>query len=154
MLRLLPIVLAACLLATPARPAHTQDGPEAAARAALDEYIRAFNEADNDAIAAATNFPRVSVGPNGQIVVRDNPEETVIDFDLLRAAERWDHTTLDLVDAAQVSEDKVHFRVVTSRRRADGSPYRTIPALYIITNQDGDWGLQVQSLLPATFSAR
>ena len=154
MLRLLPIVLAACVLGAPAQPVYAQDGPEAAAPADLDEYIRAFNEEDNDAIAAATNFPRVSVGPNGLIVVRDNPEETVIDFDLLRAAEGWDHTTLDLVDAAQISEDKVHFRVVTSRRQADGSPYRTTPALYIITNRDGHWGLQVQSLLPATFSAR
>lgn len=126
----------------------------AAARAALDEYIRAWNDEDNDAIAAITNFPRISIGLNGQVVVRSNPEEIVVDFDLLRAAEGWDHTTLDLVDASQVSPDKVHFRIVTSRRRADGSPYRTTPALYIITNQDGRWGLQVQSVLPPTFSAR
>lgn len=150
----LAMSFAACLLgsASPV-PAQGEDAA-VAARGALDEYIRAWNEEDNDAIAAITNFPRVSIGLNGQIVVRDNPEEIVVDFDLLRAAEGWDHTTLDLVDATQVSADKVHFRVVTSRRRADGSPYRTTPALYIITNQDGHWGLQLQSVLPPTFSAR
>lgn len=148
------ICFTACLLGAASAASAQGDDAAAAARVALDEYIRAWNDEDNDAIAAITNFPRISIGLNGQIVVRDNPEEIVVDFDLLRAAEGWDHTTLDLVDATQVSLDKVHFRVVTSRRRADGAPYRTTPALYIITNQDGQWGLQVQSVLPPTFSAR
>lgn len=134
-------------------PATAQDGPEAAAQAALDEYFRAWNDADNEAVAAISNFPRISVGANGQVVVRETAEDIVIDFDLLRAAERWDRSTLDLVDVAHVSADKVHFRVVTSRRYADGSPYRTNPGLYIVTLQDGHWGLQLQSLLPPTFSA-
>ena len=150
----LSIALAGCLLGSVA-PARAQDrSAVVAARAALDEYIRAWNEEDNDAIAAVTNFPRISIGLNGQVVVRENPEEIVVDFGLLRAAEGWDHTTLDLIDATQTSPDKVHFRVVTSRRQANGSPYRTTPALYIITNRNGHWGLQVQSVLPATFSAR
>ena len=131
---------------------NAQEESETEARAALEEYYRAWNESDNDAIAAISNFPRVSVGVNGQIVVRNTVEEIVIDFDTLRAAERWDHSTLDLVDVAHVSADKVHFRVVTSRRYADGSPYRTNPGLYIITRQAGPWGLQLQSVLPATFS--
>ena len=136
-----------------AAPAAQED-PEAEARKALDAYIAAFNDEDNEAIAAASNFPRLTIGLDGQIVVRENPEEILIDFRVLRAAEMWDHTTLDLVDAAHVSPDKVHFRVVTSRRLADGRPYRTTPALYIITNHEGEWGLQVQSMLPPTFSAR
>ena len=133
-------------------PAAAQDGPEAEAHAALDEYFRAWNDADNEAIAAISNFPRVSVGANGQIVVRETAEDIAIDFASLRAAERWDHSTLDLVDVAHVSVDKVHFRGVTSRRYADGSPYRTNPGLYIVTLQDGHWGLQLQSVLPATFN--
>lgn len=129
-----------------------QEGPEAEASVALDEYFRAWNEGDNDAIAAISNFPRVSVGANGQIVIRETAEEIVIDFDTLRSAENWDHSTLDLVDVAHVSVDKVHFRVVTSRRYADGRPYRTNPGLYIVTKKDDHWGLQLQSVLPATFS--
>ena len=123
------------------------------ARGALDEYVRAWNAADNEAIAQVSNFPRVSIGLNGQIVVRQSPEEIETDFDLLRQAEGWDHTTLDLVEAVHTSDDKVHFKVVSSRRRADGTAYRTGPSLYIFTRQDGHWGLQIQSVLPPTFTA-
>ena len=145
-------VSAVVLACACAAPVDAQD-QEAEARAALEEYFRAWNDADNAAVAAISNFPRVSIGGNGQVVVRETPEEIVIDFDALRAAEGWDHSTLDLADAAHVSEDKVHFRIVFSRRRADGSPYRTTPGLYIVTRQNGHWGLQLQSVLPATFSA-
>ena len=134
--------------------ARAQDGDqqhEAEARAALDEYIRAWNAADNDAVAAISNFPRLTLGLNGQVVVRETPEEIVADFDLLRQS-GWDHTTLDLAEAVHVSPDKVHFRIVSSRYGTDGIPYTTAPGLYVITKQDGHWGLQMQSVLPATFS--
>ena len=124
---------------------------EAEARAALDEYFRAWNAADNDAVAAISNFPRLSLGQNGQVVVRETPEAIATDFDVLRQS-GWDHSTLDLAEAVHVSADKVHFRIVFSRYSADGIPYSTAPGLYVITNQNGHWGLQLQSILPATFS--
>ena len=120
-------------------------------RAALDEYFRAWNAADNDAVAAISNFPRLSLGQNGQVVVRETPEEIATDFDVLRQS-GWDHSTLDLAEAVHVSADKVHFRIVFSRYSADGKPYTTVPGLYVITNQNGHWGLQLQSILPATFT--
>ena len=124
---------------------------ETAAREALEEYFRAWNATDNDAVAAISNFPRLSLGQNGQAVVRETPEEIVTDFEVLRQS-GWDHTTLDLAEAIQVSADKVHFRIVFTRYTADDTPYSTIPALYVVTNQDGHWGLQLQSVLPATFT--
>ena len=83
------------LVAAPAWLA-AQDGLSAA-RSALEEYFRAWNAADNVGIAAASNFPRLSLGMNGQVVVREGPDEIATDFDLLRQAEGWDHTTLDLI---------------------------------------------------------
>ena len=82
-------------------------------------------------ITTASNFPRLSLGRNGQVVVREGADEIATDFDLLRQAEGWDHTTLDLIDAVQVSTDKVHFKVVISRRHQDGAAYRTAPGLYV-----------------------
>ena len=131
-----------------------QEAVEVEARAALDEYIAAWNAADNEAIAAVSNFPRLSIGIAGQVVVRQAAEELEIDFDLLRPAVGWHHTTLDFVETIHIATDKVHYRVVSSRRRADGSAYRTAPALYILTRQDGRWGLQLQSVLPPTFTAQ
>ena len=133
------------------RAQDTDRQHEVDARAALEEYFRAWNAADNDAVAAISNFPRLSLGQNGQVVVRASPEEIVTDFDVLRES-GWDHSTLDLAEAVQVSADKVHFRVVFTRHTVDGSPYTTAPGLYVVTNQNGHWGLQLQSVLPATFT--
>lgn len=143
------LTAAAALAALADSPAAQE--PPAAARAALEEYFRAWNAEDNEALAAVSNFPRLSIGRNGQVVVREGPDDIATDFDLLRQAEGWDHSTIDLAEALQVSSDTVHFKVVFSRRRSDGAAYRTVPALFILTRQDGDWGLQLQSMLPATF---
>ena len=135
-----------------AGPLSAQDDL-AQARAALEEYFRAWNAEDNEALVAISNFPRLSLGRNGQVVVRAEPADIETDFALLRQVEGWDHSTLDLVEATQVSPDTVHFKVVFSRRHADGAAYRTVPGLFVITKQNGDWGLQLQSLLPATFQS-
>ena len=135
---------------TPAGGLAQEDGL-ADAQAALEEYFRAFNAEDNDALAAVSNFPRLSLGRNGQVVVREGPADIETDFDLLKQVEGWHHSTLDLVEALQVSPDTVHFKVVFSRRHDDGAAYRTVPALFIMTRQEGHWGLQLQSVLPATY---
>ena len=133
-----------------AAPLSAQDDL-ADARAALDEYFRAFNAEDNDALVAISNFPRISIGRNGQVVVREDAADIETDFLLLRQVEGWDHSTLDLVEAVQVALDAVHFKVVFSRRKVDGAAYRTVPGLFVMTKQDGEWGLALQSILPATF---
>lgn len=150
--RLVGLLVAALIL--PGTLVVAQDTGEAAARTALDQYIEAWNAGDNEAIARVSSFPRLSIGPAGQVVVRQSSDEIETDFDLLRQAEGWDRTTLDLVEAVHVAPDKVHYRVVSSRRRSDGSAYRTGPALYIVTRQNGRWGLQIQSILPPTFTAQ
>ena len=123
---------------------------EPEARAALEEYFRAWNAEDNEAVAAISNFPRLSLGGNGQVVLRQTPEEILTDFQVLRES-GWDRSTLDLAEAVQVSSDKVHFRVVFSRYAVDGAPITTAPGLYVVTKQDDHWGLQLQSVLPPTF---
>ena len=131
-------------------PLSAQD-PLEDARAALDEYFRAWNAEDNAAVAAACNYPRLSLGRNGRVSVREGPADVVTDFERLRQTEGWDHSTIDHAEPLQVAPDKVHFEVVFSRRHADGTVYRTVPSLFIITRQDGEWGLQFQSILPDTF---
>ncbi len=143
---------ALAVAATLAVPVSAQD-PLEDARAALAEYFRAWNAEDNDAIAAACNYPRLSLGRNGQVTVREGPADVVTDFERLRQTEGWDHSTIDRAEPLQVAPDKVHFEVVFSRYRVDGTVYRTVPSLFIMTKQDGEWGLQFQSILPDTFRA-
>lgn len=145
-------LLVSCLVQTISTAAQEEEIVQA--QEALEEYFRAWNDADNEAIVEISNFPRLSLGRNGQVVVRQGPEDITTDFNLLRQAEGWDHSTLDLVEVLQVSQDTVHFKVLFSRRHQDGVAYRTVPGLFIMTKQDGHWGLQLQSMLPATFEAR
>ena len=40
---------------------------------------------------------------------------------------------------------KVHFEVVFSRYKADGSKYATYQSLWMVTNKAGVWGVQARS---------
>ena len=40
---------------------------------------------------------------------------------------------------------KVHFEVVFSRYKADGTKYATYQSLWIVTQKDGQWGVQARS---------
>jgi len=119
------------------------DQAEADARGALESYFEAFNEADNDALQGYMNYPHAFVGANGSIRVMD--ERFDINFDRMNEDEGWHHSTLDFAQSFLVKEDKVHFNIVFSRHRADNSAYRTVEGLWIMTRQDGHWGLSLRS---------
>ena len=63
-------------------PIAAQEEEIVQAQAALEEYFRAWNDADNEAIVEISNFPRLSLGRNGQVVVRQGPEDIATDFNL------------------------------------------------------------------------
>ena len=113
------------------------------ARAALEGFFVAFNAGDNDALQEYMNYPHVFVGSNGSIRLIEDRLDT--DFDRMRKNEGWHHSTLDFAQAFLVKEDKVHFNIVFSRHRADNTTYRTVPGLWIMTKQDGQWGLSLRS---------
>ncbi len=113
------------------------------ARQALDDFFVAFNAADNDALQDYSNYPHAFVGSEGSIRIIEDRWEA--NFDTMREREGWHHSTLDSARAFIVKEDKVHFEIVFSRHKADGATYRTVPGLWIMTKQDGNWGLSLRS---------
>ena len=130
---------------------QTENEPHASerqARAALDAFIEAWNTGHNDALRDTMNFPFVTVAPNGRMIVADTPRAFATDFDEMRARDGWHHSTFDLVQATWVALDRVNFKVVWSRHRADGTRYAGGTIFYIVTNQDGHWGLQLRSPMP------
>lgn len=118
------------------------EAAEKAARQALEGFFEAFNSADNEALQQYCNYPHAFVGAAGSIRVVDHWE---MDFDALRAREGWRESTLDSVRAFLVKPDKVHFEIVFSRHKEDGTVYRTVPGLWIMTLQEGRWGLSLRS---------
>ena len=113
------------------------------ARQALDDFFVAFNAADNDALQNYSNYPHAFVGSNGDIRIIEDRWEA--NFDAMREREGWHHSTLDSARAFILKEDKVHFEIVFSRHKADGTTYRTVPGLWIMTKQNGKWGLSLRS---------
>ena len=116
---------------------------EGEARRAMEEFYRVFNEADNEALQQYMNFPHVFLSRNGRVLISE--ERWTIDFDRMREREGWSSSTLDSVEAGLIMVDKVHFNIVFSRHRADGTVYRTVPGMWIVTKKDGRWGVQVRS---------
>jgi hypothetical protein len=51
-------------------------------------------------------------------------------------------TTWDYRDVIGAGPDKVHFRIQSTRYRADGTPIGSYRSLYIVTWLDGRWAIQ------------
>jgi hypothetical protein len=139
------MLAAACLFAgSPVvDAANVTEQAERDARAAMDAFMKAFNAGDNDALQEFMNYPHAFVGANGSIRVIEDRFD--MDFDRLREDEGWHHSTLDSAEAFLIKADKVHFTIVFSRHKADGTSYQTTSGLWIMTKQDGRWGLTLRS---------
>ena len=59
--------------------------------------------------------------------------------------EGWDYSTLDVAEAIQSSDDKVHLKIKFSRYKADRTKYVTHQAFYVVTKIDNHWGIQFRS---------
>ena len=121
---------------------------EESARTALHTFFEAWNSADIDRVRATLNYPHVTFGPSGQLVVAQTAAEFRTDFARLREVEGWDHSSLDSVTVTAASETKVHCETTLSRYHADGLSYGSARVLYIITDHDGHWGMQCRSGMP------
>ena len=62
-----------------------------------------------------------------------------------RAGDGWARSQWDERTPIHVGADKVHLKVKFSRWRADGSLIGRFETIYIVTLQDGHWGIQARS---------
>ncbi len=61
---------------------------------------------------------------------------------------RW-HGQRRPFEVIHADDTKVIAKLTFTRHHADGAVYRTVPVVWIFTNQDGHWGLQLRMILPA-----
>jgi hypothetical protein len=129
--------------------AHGQQAPtsEQEARAALERFFSAWNQADNTALRRTLNFPFVTVA-GGRVMIAETPEDFSTDFERMRDNEGWHHSTLDEIEVTRASDAQAHCEVTYSRYKEDGTRYRTGSGLYVITLQDGHWGMQLRAFAP------
>ena len=146
-MRFLSVVIAG-LIAGSAAANAAEETPELAALAALNEFIDAWNTADNAELRKALNYPFFTLFRPGQPEIAETPEQFTTDFQLMREQQNWARSTFDESKALTVTEDQVHFATTYSRHNTDGEKYQTGRVLYIVTKQDGHWGMQFRSGMP------
>jgi hypothetical protein len=115
------------------------------ARAPIEAFFKAFNARDNEALKKTLHYPHVRINEVGGVNVWRDASEAGTNFDGLTRSEGWARSSLDSVTMRQHDDVKVHFEVVFSRYKADGTKYATYQSLWVSTKKDGAWGIQARS---------
>ena len=136
------ILALSCLFAQKTATPRNADS-EREARQVIDAFFAAFNKSDSGGVRRTVHFPHIRIA-SGRVTVIPSAKEWKGDPTPL-AAEDWHHSTLDSVQFVHGDAEKVHAAIVFSRYRADGARYATHHSLWIITRQDGRWGVQGRS---------
>ena len=130
------------LLSTTANAQPDQES-EMDARAALERFLEAWNSADNNTIQKTVNYPYVTHAPFG-LVIANEPEQFTTDFDGLKK-QGWARSTFDKITSGQSSDQKVNFEVEYSRLNAAGEVISRGYMFYVVTNNEGHWGMQYRA---------
>ena len=110
----------------------------------LAEWMAAFNARDLPRWAATFNYPSVRLA-SGRLAIFESAAAHRPDlFDRL-AGIGWDHSAWDRHRVISGSGDKVHFDTCFTRYRADGSIIGVYDSIYVVTRQDGHWGVAARS---------
>jgi hypothetical protein len=114
-----------------------------AAMKCLDDFMAAFNARDIAAWQQTFNFPSVRLASNTL---------TIIDRDYHRsdmfgrgALAEWDHSAWSRREVIHAGDDKVHFDTRFVRYRADGSVIGGFDSIYVVTCENGHWGVKARS---------
>lgn len=122
------------------------ESPEQAALRVMDAYMAAFNARDVDAWIATLHFPHVRIA-SGRVAVFPDAAAYRASFEFARFAEAtgWSRSAWTDRRVIHAGPDKVHVSVAFTRFRADGSELARYESLYVVTRQDGRWGVQARS---------
>jgi hypothetical protein len=120
---------------------------EAEARKPIDDFFTALNARDLERGRKTLHYPHIQIA-GSDVGILETPENFQIDFQSL-ANEGWIYSTLDSCTMRHFCDEKVHFELQLSMHRANDSRYATYQALWIITKQDGVWGIQCRSIFPS-----
>lgn len=142
-----------CLGALPVY-AETASEREAAVYRVLDQYMDSLNVLDIEGHVATYHFPHFRLA-GGKIAHWQNAVEAMPLLQIapeqrakkLREAlhPEWHSSHWAKRKIVQDSDNKVHVATRFERRRADGSEIIAFDSLYILTLQDGAWGIKGRS---------
>jgi hypothetical protein len=122
-------------------PAHADS--IAAAQKVLDDFMAAFNARDIGAWNKTFNFPSVRLASNKLTIIdADYHKPEMFDRGALK---NWHHSAWERREVIHAGEDKVHIDTRFARYRADGSVIGHFDSIYVVTNENGHWGIKARS---------
>lgn len=114
-----------------------------AALKCLDDFMAAFNARDIAAYDATFNFPSIRLASNNLRIINKGDQQPSL-FEAGSLAE-WDHSAWQRRRVVHAGPDKVHIDTRFARYRKDGSLIGGFDSMYIVTRQDGHWGVKIRS---------
>ena len=130
--------------ATARQTSSTDRRIEAEVMKVLDEYMDAWNHKDLAAWERTFHFPHYRLA-SGRMNVLDKPGMQDAARVWAAAGSDWHHSKWDRRRIISSSPDKVHVDTKFTRYRTDGSKIGTYESLYIVTKEDGRWGVKLRS---------
>ncbi|HTQ12656.1 MAG TPA: hypothetical protein VMH86_02175 [Rhizomicrobium sp.] len=115
----------------------------AAAMKCLDDFMAAFNARDVEAFEATFNFPSIRLA-SGRLVTLDKGDMTAERF-TQGALREWDHSAWEHRKIIHAGPDKVHIDTRFTRYRKDGSVIGGFDSVYVVTCENGHWGVKIRS---------
>lgn len=117
---------------------------EAAAMKCLDEYMTSWNSKDVAAWERTFHFPHYRLA-SGKMTVLERPGMQNPKLFETMTASGWHHSKWDRRKIIHATTDKIHVDTKFTRFRADGSVLGSYESLYILTKEDGRWGVKLRS---------
>ncbi len=115
----------------------------AAAMGVLDAFMAAFNARDLAAFEATFNFPSVRLA-GGKLAILEKGYHQPEMFAHGALAE-WGRSGWNRREVIHAGPDKVHIDTRFTRYRADGSVIASFDSIYVVTCEDGHWGVKARS---------
>ena len=114
-----------------------------AAEQCLDDFLKAFNARDIAAYDATFNFPSVRLASNTLRIINAGDQKASL-FTAGSLAD-WDHTAWQRREVLHAGPDKVHINTRFARYRKDGSLIGAFDSIYVVTKENGHWGIKARS---------
>lgn len=117
---------------------------EAGALACLDAFTEAFNARDPAGMDAQLHFPHILL-TGGQVAIWKAPGQLPASFFDDLVADGWRRSVYHSRTPVLAGPDKVHVLVDYSREGEGGEVLSRQQNLWILTREDGYWGIKVRS---------
>ena len=115
----------------------------AGANTCLDAFMDAFNARDLAAWEKTFNFPSVRLASGTLAIIEPGYHRPEM-FEQ-GALSDWHYSAWERRAVIHAGPDKVHFDIRFTRYRADGSVIGGFDSIYVVTLEDGHWGVKARS---------